>query len=168
LECGAFVEELTEGGCCSSCGDGLVTELGGAATAEKAQALLAWARREATEEIENRGSVAGALFGFAAGVLVAILTGVSTSALVVLLYTTVLLGLTGRLLAVRAHRALRPHSRLQPTENPLLRRRLIGATAAWGILPVLLLVGLSIFGGRGDLGTIIRRTIGSLWALLGS
>jgi len=166
LECGAFVETLTETGRCSACLDGLVTELGGAVTAEKAQALMAWGRREATEAIENRGTIIGAGVGVAIGVLLALLTNASVTVLIMMLYATVLGGALGRLVALRVHRRLWPHHRLQPTHNPVVRRRLILATGAWAAVPVLTVVALATSGGRGDLGTIVRRALGSVWALL--
>ena len=54
LECGAFIEELTAEGFCPACKEGLVAELGGDPTPDRAQALVAWAGPDATEIILKR------------------------------------------------------------------------------------------------------------------
>jgi len=164
LECGAFVEALNERKRCPACGDGLVTELGGQLTSEKAMALMAWARRDATDQIEGYGTLAGAGLGLGLGLLATlVIPGAAAGALLSTLYFTALGGAAGRLGALRAHRVLRPHSRLQPTFNSILRRRLQIATAAGVVVPALFGIALAVFAGP-DVGTSLRRMVASVWA----
>lgn len=167
LECGAFVEELSAEGWCPVCKVGLVVELGGAPTADKAQALIAWARRDATEVIQNRGTIIGAVSGFLLGILLSLFaTELGAVVIVLFLYTGVLGALIGRLSALRLHRRLRPHHHLQPVPDEAAHRRLVIALTAWVILPGVLLAVFTVFGGTGKLELDGRRLLGSLWALL--
>ena len=165
LECGALSETLSGQRRCPVCGDGLVTELGGAPNPQKAQALIAWARRDATAQIEGRGTIAGGAAGAAVAVTAGWAFASGGAALLVLLaYAALLGGLIGHAAALPIHRRLRPHSRLQPVIDPAAQRRmrwLIGGVGGLG------LVAAAAFGAAGGDGQAFRLLLGKVWALFG-
>ncbi len=163
LECGALVEERTDAGHCSACNDGLVVELGGTPTSDKAQALIAWARKDATEQIETWGTVIGAVAGALLGILIAVVwEGDGLLKLVVLLYAGAMGAVLGRLFATAVHRIVRPHSKLQPVHDEAQRRQLIWGVIAMVVVPIVCVGGLMIIGGDTDLRKAAKYVLASM------
>ena len=163
LECGAFSEEVTAKGHCSACEDGLVVELGGAPTPDKAQALIAWARKDATDQIETWGTVVGAGAGALLGIIIAMVwEGDGLLKLLILLYAGAIGAVVGRLFATAVHRVVRPHSKLQPVHNEALRRTLSWSAVAMVVVPVVCIVGLMIVGGDTDLRKAAKYVLASM------
>ncbi len=167
LECGSFVERLAADGRCPVCEEGLVVELGGNPTPDKAQALIAWARRDATELIQNWGTIVGGVAGLFAGLVVSLFaTQLGAGVIVALLYTGVLGALIGRLAALRVHLLLRPHRKLQPIRDLARRRHVVAGLVGWLLLLAMTAVALAIFGNGGGWASAGRRLLGTLWAAL--
>lgn len=165
LECGALSSAPNRQHRCPECGDGLLTELGGLPSPQKAQALLTWARREVTLSIENVITVAGCAVGLALG-MAAMGVAEGMAKILVVMHATVLAGLVARLFAMRIHRWVRPRNRLQPVHNFAQRRLAWVGLGLWVALPVVAFTLLKVWRA-GPVGSTLRHAAGSLWAWLG-
>lgn len=161
LECGRLAETLNERTRCPFCQVGLVTELGGGPSSQKAQALIAYARREATDEVENLGTFIGATLGLVLGSAFATLIADGMVKILVALYGGVLGGMVLRCSAIDLHRRLRPTRRWQPAFDPAARRNLLWATLGWALLGV----GIMLLAGGANMS--LKRLAGELWAMVG-
>ena len=162
-ECGYLTESPRADYSCENCRVGLVVAVGGEASAAKAQALIAWARRDATEVIEGRGTLLGFVCGITVGAFISLLGNLaSNTALAVPLWGAGIGAGAGTLLALRVHRKLTPQTRLQPVVIPAKRQQLKWLLLLWVVVP-LILGSLARVYGDGDINEGIRKVVGRLW-----
>lgn len=147
---------------CPKCDDGILTPLGGTPNAAKAQALIAWARKDATSVIEGWGMGIGAALGFVLTAFASVLLPKAQGALLpLILYGGVFGGLLGQRLAVPIHRRLRPGLGLVYLEDESKDRRRTWALLALALLPIIILPLMKLSG------TTPKHLIGQLWMMLG-
>ena len=162
-ECGCFYDDAQDDRFCSRCGANAVIALGGAPNAEKAGALIAWARRDATELLEARGAVIGAVLAMVAGLAaVSAFAGFGAAALVVVIYGGIIGAVAGWLASVPAHRLLFPKSRMQPMVSAHGRRWLWISLGALILLPAIGLPVAAAMSGDRSLGQQMRIWLGQL------
>jgi hypothetical protein len=166
-QCGAFFDAPPPSGQCSRCGEPWVVALGGSPSAEKAQALIAWARRDATRAVEARGAMLGAIVGLLLGLGVSVaLPQYNDLRIPIVMYGGILGALVGTYSALPINARLRPQSRLQPVVLRGERRYLAVAMCVWGLLPLAVIGVLVAFSSGGRSEHVVRGLVGSIWAAI--